>query len=258
MTVPVAGGVKSRSAKRKFPGDVGGASKKGRNVELGTPKLPAHGYPLDHPFNKDGYRYLLAEPDPHAPYRQEFDESSDWAGKPIPGWLYRCLVPSTVLLALHDRAPQLKISEDRLAVTGEKGYATVRATHGIKCQLSIKTKLNKIIGVTKGTWYWEATIEEMPEGTATRMGWGQDYANLQAPLGYDKFGYSWRSRKGTRFHESAGKHYSPGYGEGDTLGFMIVLPQNSSTKLVPNTYKDRVRQFSIKFIKKLIFYTAFS
>lgn len=60
---------------------------------------------------------------------QEFDESSDWAGKPIPGWLYRTSIPSTVLLALHDRAPQLKISEDRLAVTGEKGYSTVRATH---------------------------------------------------------------------------------------------------------------------------------
>ncbi|CAH2002336.1 unnamed protein product [Acanthoscelides obtectus] len=79
----------------------------------------------------------------------------------------------------------------------------------------------------------------MPEGSATRMGWGQDYANLQAPLGYDKFGYSWRSKKGTKFHESHGKHYSSGYGEGDTLGFMIVLPQNNSTKLLQNTYKDR-------------------
>nr|CAD7611740.1 unnamed protein product [Timema genevievae] len=60
---------------------------------------------------------------------KEFDESSDWAGKPIPGWLYRTLNPSSALLALHDRAPQLKISEDRLAVTGEKGYCMVRATH---------------------------------------------------------------------------------------------------------------------------------
>lgn len=95
--------------------------------------------------------------------------------------------------------------------------------------------------MAKGCWYWEATIEEMPEGSATRLGWGQDYANLQAPLGYDKFGYSWRSRKGTRFHESAGKHYGSGYGEGDTLGFMIMLPQDTNTRLVPNTYKDRVR-----------------
>lgn len=67
------------------------------------PKLPPNGYPLEHPFNKDGYRYILAEPDPHAPFRQEFDESADWAGKPIPGWLYRKLIPGNVLIALHDK-----------------------------------------------------------------------------------------------------------------------------------------------------------
>lgn len=117
--------------------------------------------------------------------------------------------------------------------------------------------------MSRGIWYWEATIEEMPEGSATRLGWGQEYANLQAPLGYDKFGYSWRSRytfrefvlrlevvclntdlkcvnrKGTRFHESRGKHYSNGYGEGDTLGFLIVLPETAETVHLPNTYKDR-------------------
>jgi Set1/Ash2 histone methyltransferase complex subunit ASH2 len=157
---------------------------------------------LEHPFNKDGYRYVLAEPDPHAPFRQEFDESSDWAGKPIPGWLYRVLTPNSVLVALHDRAPQLKINEDRLAVTGEKGYCMVRSTHSKNEQYSLKLRKDFeflfLLGVTRGSWYWEATIEEMPEGSATRLGWGQEYANLQAPLGYDKFGYSWRSRKGTK------------------------------------------------------------
>ncbi|XP_029044148.2 set1/Ash2 histone methyltransferase complex subunit ASH2 [Osmia bicornis bicornis] len=223
--VPLSGGLRGRNAKRKFPGEGTGTGpgKKGRGSDMAAPKLPAHGYPLEHPFNKDGYRYILAEPDPHAPFRQEFDESSDWAGKPIPGWLYRALSPSAVLLALHNRAPQLKVSEDRLAVTGEKGYCMVRATHN----------------VSRGTWYWEATIEEMPEGSATRLGWGQEYANLQAPLGYDKFGYSWRSRKGTRFHESRGKHYSNGYGEGDTLGFLILLPDTHDVSHLPNTYKDR-------------------
>jgi Set1/Ash2 histone methyltransferase complex subunit ASH2 len=79
----------------------------------------------------------------------------------------------------------------------------------------------------------------MPEGSATRIGWGQEYANLQSPLGYDKFAYSWRSRKGTKFHESHGKHYSDGYGEGDTLGFLIVLPEQEGVRYIPNTYKDR-------------------
>lgn len=220
-----------RQNKRKFPGsgESGPTGKKGRpNADLSANvKLPAHGYPLEHPFNKDGYRYILAEPDPHAPFRQEFDESSDCAGKPIPGWLYRTLTPNAVYLALHDRAPQLKISEDRLSVTGEKGYCMVRATHN----------------VARGAWYFEVRIDEMAEGAAVRMGWGQEYGNLQAPLGYDKFGYSWRSRKGTRFHESHGKHYCDGgYGEGDVLGFLIELPEEKTateTEYLPNTFKDR-------------------
>lgn len=72
FAVSTVGGIKSRNAKRKFPGDMGVMGKKGRSVDIGAPKLPSHGYPLDHPFNKDGYRYLLAEPDPHAPFRQVF------------------------------------------------------------------------------------------------------------------------------------------------------------------------------------------
>lgn len=97
--------------------------------------------------------------------------------------------------------------------------------------------------MNKGVWYWEATVEEMPEGSAARIGWGQDYANLQAPVGYDKFGYSWRSKKGTVFHKSHGKHYSNGYREGDVLGFLIILPETELTKRIPNTYKDRVNIF---------------
>lgn len=54
--------------------------------------------------------------------------------------------------------------------------------------------LSLCAGVSRGIWYWELTVDEMPEGAATRLGWAQEYANLQAPLGYDKFGYSWRSR----------------------------------------------------------------
>lgn len=50
------------------------------------------------------------------------------------------------------------------------------------------------LGVSKGSWYYEITVDDMKDGSASRLGWCQDYANLQAPLGYDKFGYAWRSR----------------------------------------------------------------
>lgn len=53
------------------------------------------------------------------------------------------------------------------------------------------------------------------------------------------------SRKGTRFHESRGKHYSDGYGEGDTLGFLISLPYQETKSYVPTTYKDKVTAYFI-------------
>lgn len=201
---------------------INAASKKAKNDTQSTAVLPYHGYPLEHPYNKDGYGYILAEPDPNADTK-EFE--MDTAGKPIPGEIYRHALQPNVYLALHDRAPQLKVSDDRLSVTGEKGYASIRANYG----------------VVKGSWYFEIKISSLPEGTAVRLGWCQQYGNLQAPLGYDKFSYSWRSIKGTKFHQSRGKHYSTGYKEGDVLGFHILLqePGTTTAKCLPKTYKDK-------------------
>ncbi|NXD98646.1 ASH2L methyltransferase, partial [Chaetorhynchus papuensis] len=229
-----------RGAKRKQQGGgTTGTAKKTRGGEQGhrasvefvccsdplfsAQRLPPHGYPLEHPFNKDGYRYILAEPDPHAPDPEKL-ELDCWAGKPIPGDLYRACLYERVLLALHDRAPQLKISDDRLTVVGEKGYSMVRASHGVR----------------KGAWYFEISMDEMPPDTAARLGWSQPLGNLQGGLGYDKFSYSGGGKKGTKFHQSIGKHYSSGYGQGDVLGFYISLPEDTETaKSLPDTYKDK-------------------
>ena len=43
-----------------------------------------------------------------------------------------------------------------------------------------------------GKWYFEVRVADLPEGTAVRVGWAQKNGNLQAPLGFDKFGYSCR------------------------------------------------------------------
>lgn len=92
-------------------------------------QLLCNRYPSKHPFNKNGYSYTLAEPDPHAPFKQDFHKFNESTKYVIPGWLYRPVCPNQVLLSLHDRAPQLHISDDRLSVTGEKGYCMIRATH---------------------------------------------------------------------------------------------------------------------------------
>ena len=140
-------------------------------------------------------------------------------------------MPPVVLIAMHDRAPQLKVSEDRLSVTGERGYCMARATHGAHF----------------GTYYYEVTVTDMPEGSAARIGWSQELGNLQGPAGYDKFSYGWRSRKGTAFHDSRGKHFSDsGFRQGDTVGFLIHLPVDPHARdsvnresYLPLTHKER-------------------
>lgn len=51
-------------------------------------------------FVQDGYRYILAEKDPHASLDMD---PEDMAGRPIPPELYRPNLGTEVLLALHDR-----------------------------------------------------------------------------------------------------------------------------------------------------------
>ena len=160
----------------QFSGSNGsGNKKKGIDELKRIEKMIPRFYPLDHPWNKDNYRYHLVEPDPHSPMRQKFEETEFWAGKPLPGHLYRLFLEQRVALALADRAPQLKLSEDRLLVSGEKGYSMVRGTHG----------------VAHGRWYFEVAIKEKPSNSAVRIGWAQQLANLQATCGFDKFSYAW-------------------------------------------------------------------
>ncbi|CAF1080785.1 unnamed protein product [Didymodactylos carnosus] len=234
--------VTRRTSKRKLANEsMNNTKRRGEipKLERLVPKV----FPTEYPFNKEGYRYHLAEPDPHSPFRQKFDETEVWAGKPIPGHLYRTFLENECLMSLNDRAQQLKLNDDRLTVTGDKGYCSIRSTH---C-------------VSHGSWYYEVTVSSVPPNTAARIGWaqylgtikekGQQYflplfclfviANLQTPIGTDKFGYSWRSKKGTIFHEANGKHYSNSYGENDVLGFLIILPESTS-HLLPRKYKKLV------------------
>ncbi len=69
------------------------------------------------------------------------------------------------------------------------------------------------------------------------MAKSRECLHFKAPLGFDKFGYSCRSRKGTKFHESVGKHYSDGYKDGDYLGCLIVLPEVKNYDYLPQPYK---------------------
>ena len=120
---------------------------------------------------------------------------------------------------MNSRAPQLHLSDDRMTIKGEKGYSMVRGTHGVR----------------KGNWYYEVELLSLPTNndSTVRVGFAQACADVQCPLGtkyhkinltqlpevqhlngltfsilgYDEFGYSIRSKKGTVFHKSKGKSY---------------------------------------------------
>ena len=215
-------GNKSKNLKRKYgaanSASSGNCAEPKRSRSDVAPKLPAHGYPSDHPFNKDEWCYIFAESDPYA---DKDDDDENETSKLLPPYQYRKVMSRDVLLSMNDRAPQLKLSEDRLGVTGEKGYSLVKGTHS----------------VYMGSHYFEVTVTALPENSACRIGWAQEWANNQAPLGYDSFGYSYRSRKGTKFHKSIGRKYGKGFGEGDTVGFLINLPHSPLD--LPESCKDK-------------------
>uniref|UniRef100_A0A1I8FQI6 Transposase n=1 Tax=Macrostomum lignano TaxID=282301 RepID=A0A1I8FQI6_9PLAT len=61
-----------RGKRRAGPGaDLRGTRSR---LEAERVKVNAQGFPVEHPFNKDNYRYTLAEPDLHAPGRQQWDQ----------------------------------------------------------------------------------------------------------------------------------------------------------------------------------------
>jgi Set1/Ash2 histone methyltransferase complex subunit ASH2 len=56
------------------------------------------------------------------------------------------------------------------------------------------------------------------------LGWATEKGDVQAPVGYDKYSYSYRDKEGTKFHQSRGSPYGASYGPGDVIGFYIQLP----------------------------------
>ena len=49
-----------------------------------------------------------------------------------------------------------------------------------------------------------------------------------------------RSRKGTKFHDSIGKHYSDGYGQGDVVGCLLEMPETKGVDYLPPTCKGEL------------------
>lgn len=115
-------------------------------------------------------------------------------------------------LAKENSAPQILIYQDMLTACNENGYRAVRAA----------------FGVSSGSWFYE--IECLPHSGNIRLGWSTEKGDVQAPVGYDKYSYSYRDKEGTKFHVSQGLPYGQTYGPGDIIGCFIHLPKVESNE----------------------------
>ncbi|VDN31587.1 unnamed protein product [Gongylonema pulchrum] len=232
-------GPKTRGSSKRRNVDTSSSLKKTKvTADYASTRIAGIAAPIDFPFNREGYRYYLVEKDLTVPNRDVFELEESTYNKPIPAHIYRVVVHPTVTLSPNDRAYQLKLSEDRLSVSGFEGYCVARATHP----------------VSHGTWYFEVIFTAQPPDSHIRIGWSQALAPVQACVGYTQLSYAWRSLKGTAFHQAKGKHYATGgFAEGDVLGCLISLPPcpadrdydfssleslPPSTSYLPQSYKN--------------------
>ncbi|KAG2435880.1 hypothetical protein HXX76_007075 [Chlamydomonas incerta] len=124
--------------------------------------------------------------------------------------------PTKVLLSKVHKAAQLQLGEDRLSVTGHKGFRTARASHGAH----------------EGALYCEVRLTRLGRTGHARVGWCTRRAELQAPVGYDTFGFAFRDVDGSKVSNGLREPYMPGgagFREGDVVGMYLYLPPGGRT-----------------------------
>jgi Set1/Ash2 histone methyltransferase complex subunit ASH2 len=113
----------------------------------------------------------------------------------------------TLSSRLKDR--RIKLAEDRLVASGDRGYASVLATHGAR----------------NGRWYFEVSVEG-EEGNF-RVGWSSRKTRFDFPIGSDIFSFA-LSHCGARVVQAYRAPYSPcRIKSGDILGCLIDLANSS-------------------------------
>ncbi|KAI8367547.1 uncharacterized protein BYT42DRAFT_504575 [Radiomyces spectabilis] len=182
--------------------------------------FPSSGGTADHPFNRFGFKYKPCEPSilPLVAYQQ------------AENILGGCTLSPT------DKSSYVSVTQDGLTVTTEKGFRMCRAN----------------VGVKEGNWYWEAIVQNAKgkagsDGPHVRIGWARREACLNAPVGYDAYGYGYRDMTGDKLFCSRPEPFGEPFETGDVIGLYISLPRKSqkpfkspTRRRIPIAYKDNL------------------
>lgn len=151
----------------------------------------------DLPLNRRGYKYKPCRP--HANLGASL-------------YLTTELAPYGVRTSYFDRSPGVACSQDMLAVTTPAGWLLARSN----------------VGMREGTHYFEFDIvhgNTAGSKAHVRVGIGRREAALEAPVGFDGYGYGLRDVNGGKITLSRPRPFmASGFTSGDTLGMVVTLP----------------------------------
>ncbi len=195
----------------------------------------------DHPYNKRGFKYVVCHPNPILPSLKF--SASDFA-------------PYVARADLMDRSARLFINDDYTTVTTEKGFRSVRANVGVSegkwyLEFKIINANSNSIANTPDNGHdispspsLEASSPIPQFGSRSRshtgtppqidsttnrdghvrIGVARREASIEAPVGYDAYGYGLRDATGQKVHLSRPVEFMEPFKSGDTLGLLISLP----------------------------------
>lgn len=123
--------------------------------------------------------------------------------------------PYGIRVDYFDRSPGVACSEDMTGVTTQHGWLSARSN----------------IGIREGTYYFEFDIvnaNNSSDKSHVRVGLARKEAALEAPVGFDGYGYCLRDLTGQKITLSRPKPFMPeemgGFSSGDTIGMVVELP----------------------------------
>eukprot|EP01091_Cochliopodium_minus_P016634 TRINITY_DN629_c2_g1_i1.p1 TRINITY_DN629_c2_g1~~TRINITY_DN629_c2_g1_i1.p1 ORF type:complete len:737 (-),score=230.99 TRINITY_DN629_c2_g1_i1:67-2277(-) len=147
------------------------------------------------------------------------------------------------ILCPENSAKLIKIEKDGRTVSNEGGYRVARSSYGL----------------FEGSCYFEVKLLPSEKEPSVRIGWSMRFGDVESPVGFDDFSYSYVSKSGKKYHKSILKNYGESFKAGDIIGCLIDLPPKeekipSGLIVSPQTKEQLIKNLLPNKGSKISFY----
>ncbi|CAI5759734.1 unnamed protein product [Candida verbasci] len=163
----------------------------------------------DTPLNRRGFKYKLCRPNPT--FSSNLYSTTE-------------IEPFKITTSLFDRSGGILFNEDLSTITTKQGWRSTRTN----------------VGIDEGSYYFEFKILQANEKSHVRIGIGRKEASLEAPVGFDGYGYGIRDVDGYLMSISRRKKQviENGFETGDVIGILIELPSLEEHRKMVKDFED--------------------